>query len=461
MQQVLKATLMATAIFGLANAMFAQVEGLPQFHDQQTTENPPSLLPPPKQKGAIEQYQQGHFYGFRMDDSVIITAKFDKLEQPYSDFMVAKIGKKQGVINGKGETLLAFEFDNIEKFEFEKLRNGKPRHTGFRWLKVSKGGKFGLLNREGKEIMPFEWNQTSYTYGDTLMIFSQPGLQRLIGPSGQILLETNYDRWDEQIPFIDPAQRIFCVIKDRMAGLIDIQNRVILPFEFQQILWVNGNFACVGQWMKKQGLVNLQGKKILPFDSIEIKEMDENGLFPVKDISTGLCGLADSSGLFRMPLSYEYVQSLTNSPYLLAHLPDSLSALFEVNGRQLTEFIYSAFSINPALPGLLLAQSPDKNWRFLDAAGQPLSTEMFEDMHYTQTGFTGRKNGKTAFFNLEGRRLTDYKFAKGMGIGKNDQAIYANHVSLPEGRVLIGRVWDEAGRTIYIDDLGGEHLSRN
>lgn len=463
MNQIFKAALITAALSLCAQSTIAQADERIQF-DQATEDNTdiPLPLPAPKEKGKIEQYQQGRFYGYRLDDSVLVEAKFDRLEPFYTDFMVAKKGKKQGVINAKGETILPFEFDKVEKFEFENLWKGKPKHTSFRWLKVSRDGKFGLLDRAGQEVVPIEWDRMSYTYGDTLMLFSRPGLQRLIGPSGHTLLETNYDGWDEQTHvFTDPSRGLFCAIKDGKTGMFDRQNRVILPFEFERIGWVKGNFACVENEAKHLGLVSLQGKQILPFDFMEVKEMGENGLFPVKDYNTGLCGLADSTGLLRLPAVYASVRGIANSPYLMARLPDSLMAAFEVSGKQLTAFLYADFLWNPAAPNLLLAQTPDQNWRFLDAAGQPLNAEVFEEMHYTQTAFTAKKNGKTAFFSLEGHRLTDFKFTKAMGIGKNDQAIYAGHVDLPEGRVLIGRVWDEAGRTIYIDDLGGEYPSRN
>jgi hypothetical protein len=174
-----------------------------------------------------------------------------------------------------------------------------------------------------------------------------------------------------------------------------------------------------------------------------------------------LIGLADSTGQLRLPAVYASVRAISKSPFVQAKKPDALLAAFELGGKQLTDFVYDEFVWNAAAPALLLARTPDKNWQFLDATGKPLNSEVFEEMSYTQTAFTGKKNGKTAFFTLEGNRLTEYKYAAGAGIGKNEQQLYAGHVSLPDGRVLIGRAWDEAGRTIYIDDLGGGHLSKN
>ena len=108
------------------------------------------------------------------------------------------------------------------------------------------------------------------------MLFGKPGRQLLIGPSGKTLLETQYDGWAENNPFPGFKRPLLAVVQNGKTGLIDFQNRMVLPFIYEKIDWVESDFACAENELERKGIVTLQGKEVLPFAYVRILKVDEN-----------------------------------------------------------------------------------------------------------------------------------------------------------------------------------------
>ena len=101
-----------------------------------------------------------------------------------------------GVVNFKNETVVPFQYDMIESYSDE---------LGVAPARKDKGGKFGFIDRSGKLVVP-------YTYDDAW-------------PSGKYL----------------------AVKKDGKWGVIDATNKIILPFDYAMINSIGTTTA----WVKK------------------------------------------------------------------------------------------------------------------------------------------------------------------------------------------------------------------
>jgi hypothetical protein len=132
-------------------------------------------------------------HGYRMDENRILS-----LAPVYSDFMgfvgsderaivFLKDNKKAGVIDPKGKIIIPFDYDQILVINYKKpymagLKSGKwqlfdVRHKPvvqelfdeiyphYSVIRAKKNGRYGYLDKEGKEVIPFKYNVAS-DFGD-------------------------------------------------------------------------------------------------------------------------------------------------------------------------------------------------------------------------------------------------------------------------------------------------------
>jgi hypothetical protein len=372
--------------------------------------------------------------------------------------MVARKGKLEGVIDGQGKTLLPFEFSKIEKFEFPILQQKKPGPRDFRWLMVSKNGFFGFLDSSGQEVVPPVWESVQWHMSDTLLALSKKGLQRLIDPRAETVFETHYEAWAPDAVAPMQFQKFMIAVQDGKKGLVDRQHRVLIPFNYEQVDWVEGNFACVQDKKGRKGLLRLLDRQILPFAYSQILKMDSNGLFAVKNHDSGLYGMVDSSGAQVLPEQFADCRTLNAGPFLAVRQPGGLMAVFDFKGKQLTEYSYQNLKWYPAAPDLILAQLEDKYWHFVNSIGKSHTVELYEALSLSQTVFTARIAEQYALIGLDGRRLTEFKYSAASGFSsESEQQQLARKIQLPEGRLLLGKARDAAWQLYVIDTEGREY----
>ena len=92
---MIKTTLAAAALCTFSHLIAtAQIEGLPNIGQSDVAEGVAQTLPEPKEKGKIEPYPKGHFHGFRLDDSVLVEAKFER-RSPFHGKGVYRIERRE------------------------------------------------------------------------------------------------------------------------------------------------------------------------------------------------------------------------------------------------------------------------------------------------------------------------------------------------------------------------------
>jgi hypothetical protein len=397
----------------------------------------------------VEWFQLDGLYGFRnlKTGQVLIQPEFEEIDLTFSDFMIGRKNGQTGVINQKGEIVVPFEFQKIKT----SSRNVKKR---FPWLLAAKNGLWGLIDPTGRTFEPFEWTEaTYYDQTDSLVLLSKPGLQRLLDRQGKTVIETHFDRW-ETGGGIDRKKLIYAR-QNGKVGLVDFQNKVVLPFEFEYLMWVEDKVVCIGK-DNRFGLVTLDGRPILPVEHGYIHSKYAHGLFGVGTPDAKKQGLVDSTGVFVMPIEYAQVRLVAGRSLVAAKNMDSKIAIFDLRGKQLTEFLFESIISHDDVPGLFFGQMGPQQFRLLNGKGEFLSPEIFESVGATPTAFTATVGGKSALIRLDGKQVTGFKYAVAMGFDSliNRDRMTGNY-RLPQGRTWIGRAYSN-GRNIYIDSEGNE-----
>ena len=149
-------------------------------------------------------------------------------------FFYTKDKNKKSVYDvASGTRIFQLEFDEIEYF-------------GNSIFMITRDGKRGLVNNEGKSILPIEYSVIVVTQKNYVSLFKDKkfGLYDILQKK---LIKPIFER--NVIPFHD---NIFVAYKDGRIGFIDIDSKPIGKFEFDEILEWNDSSALVKknfQWM--------------------------------------------------------------------------------------------------------------------------------------------------------------------------------------------------------------------
>lgn len=134
--------------------------------------------------------------------------------------------EKYGVVDWQGNEKIPFVYD--EMLDFKRGNNSIAK----------KNGKFGVINNQNKEIFPFiyddineldEVENLKNTY-----ILSNKNEDKIVNSNGKILLSG----YQSILPiFYDHSK--FIVKKNNKFGIVDLQNKILLPIIYEEISdWV-------------------------------------------------------------------------------------------------------------------------------------------------------------------------------------------------------------------------------
>ena len=201
---------------------------------------------------------------------------------------------------------------------------------------VRKGGRFGFIDRAGREVIPLEWD-SARPFSEGLAAVERGGRWGFVDAAGKVVIEP---AWDEVESF---QQGLAWVVRDRRAGFVGRDGRVVVPLEFDG--WVDraarpfwseglrGMKAVDGGW----GFVDRTGRWVIPPVHDFVRPCSE-GLCAVQ--KGGLWGFVDLSGATAIPCRYQRLESTFAgglayvSRRLRADLPHFAEGWIDRTGRE-------------------------------------------------------------------------------------------------------------------------------
>lgn len=447
--------LLVALLFG--QTAFAQSDPPPPLmHDQEIVEEVKGVAKPAP--FAIPQHwktgkpQAGRTNekrsGYVLNDSILIPFVYEELDITYSNFMIAKRGGLWGAINKNGEDVLPFVYVS--------LVNGKKGTL----IAARKYHEYGLLSRANDVLVPLEFKQVIHV-NDSVLIFNHPHKQVVAEVLSQReIREMGTFAYEQFNPLGSPNPRIFSAkVKDGKTGIVDLQNRVLLPFEYHKINWQSGNLINFETEQSMQGLVNFQNQMRVPAVYPYLNSTINLNLFTVRDRQMKT-GMIDSSGNIIVPLQYYSCWVIENLECIKCKTVQGHYALWDASGKQLSKEIYEEIHGNKMVPNVFVGKMPDtQKWQIMDRQGQVISPEPVDDYFFFPSGFKCSKAGLSAIFDVSGRQVTDfvYKNVNRAFDTLEDAEKRARSMSLPNGTRLVCYATNVAGKQVYIDDAGREY----
>ncbi|WP_338763047.1 WG repeat-containing protein [Bernardetia sp. ABR2-2B] len=295
-----------------------------------------------------------------------------------------KAGGKYGLMDEKGQVILPPTYSFIFPFE-----NGTA--------KVKIGEHFKLIDKEGKTLLIPEYDYIgSFENGMALIVKDKK--VGVTNNKGQLIIEPQYER-------LSIESGIIRARKDGKWGIVNTQNKPLLPFEYQYISTFSENTAIIRKnnlW----GFLSIQNNapKIILEPSIKADFINEirNGMAKV------------SSGRYIEEDGYG-----TKNAYY------KQNGIIKTNGDWILEQKYSfiednIFETNTAQSQDLVLIEQNNKVGYADKTGkiivEPLYDNIennFSEVYYSKTGISEvKKNNLIGYINHEGKQILPLEFSK-------------------------------------------------
>ena len=223
-----------------------------------------------------------------------------------------------------------------------------------------KDGKYGLLDKSGKVMLPFEY-ESIMDYNTDRFLVKKNGRQGMVGSKGNVLIPIEYNDISSFGGF--NFSDYYFVKKDNLYGIMKANGQVILPVKFT---WV-GDYGqmIVGELNKKWSLYDEQGFLLTP-EPIDYLARNY-GSYPVYYmVKDGKYGLINSNGKILEKIQFK-----------------SLDYLYDEDGMR-----------NPGNGSPLVVRSMDNKLGLFDERSQKmLITPSYDDLTQIADGNIVAKKG--------------------------------------------------------------------
>lgn len=206
-------------------------------------------------RGTALTFKDGKFGLIDSNFNTIIAPKYDKAEESDQAIEVKDING-WGLISKTGETLISCSYDSIDDIFYQD--------ENFVGASVSKNGKKVFITGDGQKI-EFEPSSTLieafFIKEDNTKNYyfkvEQNGKIGIMNQNGELIIPCIYDR------IVSADCGLLSVYKDYQAGVIDINNRVIVPTVYLKTNILGKDLISVVNHDITYELVNSRGEKII------------------------------------------------------------------------------------------------------------------------------------------------------------------------------------------------------
>lgn len=361
----------------------------------------------------------------------VIPCKYEDFGLTRGGLSTVKLNNKWGAVDSRGEFKIPLQYDfcgsrkNDDFWDVSKGGVWKWDIDDFYYV----GGKWGLCDRNGKEIV-------ACMFADTVRVdngFFIGRKERLgsgvtvIKPNGDYLFS---DITFEELRLVSEDASLFRIQKDGKWGIIESSGRFVCSPKFDSVDDFTDDL-CLVKMNDKWGIVNKSGSFAQPciFDKIErdtstgryIVQMNKqygaldtkanmvlqcqyerininNPYYIVK--STNFYGVTDSQGSFIIPIENESIERKDNSSYFICKR-NGRYGVIDYRGEIRIPFSYS--SISGPYEDTLIVGVQD-SYGLLSLNGGSVTGLLYETIKYRDNlGFCFKLNGLWGVMNKNGK----------------------------------------------------------
>lgn len=314
-----------------------------------------------------------------------LSGKFD--ENGFANFME---GEYEGVVDRNGKVIVPAVYDQVSVFYDDKI------------TRVKIGDQYGFVDRKGNLVISPQFDSFEY-FSEGIAFVQEKG-------DGYTSFFSSNGKWgaineegNQVLPFVYEEGGAYkngkaIVKKDGAYMIIDKKGNVVeTPGNFKIIRNFANGFAHVSK-NNKVGLLNEKWQVVVPaiYDTIEM--MNINGTASVA--LNGKWGLVDTTGKLVAPCKYNNIEAF-NGKALSAYSLNGKKGVISMQGKEITPPIYDEIAVSE---GNFPYVKKGKLWGVLNSKGQVLIEPSVEEIDLLSISFLPA-HGNTFMFNGAYRTL--------------------------------------------------------
>lgn len=296
----------------------------------------------------------------QLDDVVIVRknykwAFFDNFGRQLTDFLYTDVqrawkgddttffenGPASVKINGKYIFLNKNLYPAFSNLSFDSATSFDSNRNAI----VMKNGKFGILKNDGKIVIP-----TAYTAIENYNSNGDPNPQFYSLTRGNRYALFNADLMkiaesDEEFFNITYSNQIkyisFKNLKNKY-GVVDQQGNIKVPYIYDENLYFDGNAFSIAKRNNKKGIIDINNREIVPFKFSELLKIEDDDvdLF----IASGQSGASVISLNNKIMLAGEEIQSVFNQPLKFIVKRNKKYGIVDLQNNNILPFEYDEIS---------------------------------------------------------------------------------------------------------------------
>jgi hypothetical protein len=247
-------------------------------------------------KGLVAFKEQNKFGYKTIYGKVVIPPRYENVGWgSLNRFGKVKSGNNWGLINREGKMIIPAEYDFIE----DNYEIDQNLYRGL--ILVRKNGFYGFIDKTNKTIIPCIYSYPLYIHDNGMIVTEKDGMWGIINLKNETIIPFEYENL---LSFSENTETIQAQ-KNGHWGFIDRNNNVLIPFDYEDLGyrgWSEDLHAAKKN--NKWGFIDHQNHEVIPFMYDRVSNFAE-GLAFVELQFLFKCGYIDHQNHTVIPFIYK------------------------------------------------------------------------------------------------------------------------------------------------------------
>lgn len=332
---------------------------------------------------AINEKNQEIFTGF---DNVYTLRNYDDNKNMWYESNVLKVQKdgKFGLINLDGTEILPCEYDSIETYK--GVRN---------CLVLKKDTNYGIANTKGHIVVPVQYLSVKPIEKDVnngYIIKNSENKYGVISSNGNIALECKYDEIEDMVDanryLVKENEKWMLIAEDGTSYLAGKVNDVIDMNNGDVIIKQNG----------KYGVENIQTELKLPYEYDDLAYLFDNKYLAKKD---GKYGMINTNNEVVVDFKYDEIIYKKGDGYVKGKIANNSYEYINKDGN-----VKFTAGEETRVNGFIRIKN-ETDVKYYNTA---LEEKSNKDVYTSNTLFIKKENGKYGFVDKDGKEVVEAKY---------------------------------------------------
>lgn len=273
--------------------------------------------------------------------------------------------------------------DKNNSIVYERAHPGKAGN--WQYMIVRKNGKYGFLDADDYQriVIPIEYENVGDSYENGWIEVKKNGNWGIIDKSNRVVIPFEYEEIDVlSDDHID-------VKKNGNWGVVDTNNQIVIPFEYENIHAFSEGLAAAkknGKW----GFIDIVNKTIIPFEYDGVYSSFNNGYAQVERNDKRYVISKTNTIIYELGLN-EYGIVMKGDDGVMMYLKGENIGYIDRDYKVMIPAEYNGAKVYKS--GCAIVRKNGK-WGVVDKTNSIMIPFEYEELWTKGEGFTAKKNGK-------------------------------------------------------------------